>query len=218
MAEGALPFFNQRGDLLVSRNRLGHWQQQGGAVYFLTFRLADSLPATVLNPWQLRRDAWLRENPAPHTPEQESDYHFHFTSEWEALLDSGQGACVLRDPRCSEAAMAALRHFDGERIGLHAAVVMPNHVHALFELYPGQGLSRFVGGLKGVSARNINRLLGLVDTPLWQKDYFDRLVRDESHYGRCVRYIARNPDKAKLSPTDYRLFLSERAAVVLPPG
>jgi hypothetical protein len=46
---------------------------------------------------------------------------------------------------------------------------------------------------------------------LWQRDYFDRLVRDQQHLANCVRYIRRNPVKAKLSKEDYILSESELA-------
>ena len=47
--------------------------------------------------------------------------------------------------------------------------------------------------------------------PLWQRDYFDRLIRDEAHLGRVLRYIRNNPTKAKLRAEEYTLWESERA-------
>src|SRR5690606_26322495 len=135
--------FNPRADLQVTRNRLGHWEQPGGALYFITFRLADSLPASLLTPWREQRDAWLRQHPPPHTEEQDRDYHERFTLAIETALDAGHGACVLGDPRCAQIALYALLHFEGERTRLHAAVIMPNHVHALFTLLPNHSLERF---------------------------------------------------------------------------
>jgi hypothetical protein len=45
--------------------------------------------------------------------------------------------------------------------------------------------------------------------PHWQQDYFDRLVRDADHFANCVRYIRRNPVKAKLRAGEYTLWESE---------
>jgi putative transposase len=44
-----------------------------------------------------------------------------------------------------------------------------------------------------------------------QRDYFDRLVRDEKHFANCVRYIRRNPAKARLHSGEYILCESELA-------
>jgi len=63
---------------------------------------------------------------------------------------------------------------------------------------------------KTFSARRINSLLGSSGS-LWQRDYFDRLVRDEQHFANCVRYIRGNPQKAGLSDGGYILYESELA-------
>ena len=52
-------FFNPWAEITRTRNRLPHWQQPG-ATYFLTFRLADSIPWEKLGPWMDEREAWLR--------------------------------------------------------------------------------------------------------------------------------------------------------------
>ena len=49
---------------------------------------------------------------------------------------------------------------------------------------------------------------------LWQRDYFDRLVRDEAHFANCVRYIRRNPEKARLGEAEYLLYESELASTI----
>jgi len=45
---------------------LPHWRQEG-AIYFVTFRTADSLPVEKVRLWKRERDEWLRRNPPPHT-------------------------------------------------------------------------------------------------------------------------------------------------------
>jgi REP element-mobilizing transposase RayT len=63
---------------------------------------------------------------------------------------------------------------------------------------------------KSFSSRKINSLLQR-GGGLWQRDYFDRLVRDEKHFANCVRYIRKNPTKAHLRETEYVLYESELA-------
>jgi hypothetical protein len=50
----------------------------------------------------------------------------------------------------------------------------------------------------------------------WQEDYFDRLVRDAQHFANCVRYIRRNPLKARLRARSYSLHESPLALSCAP--
>jgi REP element-mobilizing transposase RayT len=204
-----LRFFNPYADIRHTENRLPHWQQQG-AVYFITFRLADAVPSTLRDRWERERDAWLKVHPDPWSTETELDYHKRFSTAIEHWLDAGHGACVLRRHDCAEVVAEALRHFEGERVVMISAVVMPNHVHALFVQNPEWPLEKLIRSWKGFTARNINAVLGC-SGGLWQRDYFDRLVRDEKHFANCVRYIRRNPEKADLREGEFILWESEMA-------
>ncbi|MBL9151913.1 MAG: transposase [Verrucomicrobiales bacterium] len=108
-----------------------------------------------------------------------------------------------------------LRQGDETRYRLHAWIVMPNHVHVLVTLAEEAKLENEVGAWKSISARRINRLLGQSGA-VWQEDYFDRLVRDRDHFANCVRYIRRNPEKARLPEGSYELFESELALQFAP--
>jgi putative transposase len=66
---------------------------------------------------------------------------------------------------------------------------------------------------KSFSSRKINSLLGR-DGSLWQRDYFDRLVRDQEHFANCARYIRRNLGKVHLQSGEYILYESELARSV----
>jgi len=199
-------FFNPYAEIEVTANNLPHWQQPG-ATYFITFRLADSIPTDRLEDWRMERESWLANHPEPWSPETERDYHRLFRARIDAWLDAGEGECLLRTPAGREPLANTLRHGDGDRYRLHAWVVMPNHVHVLVTLAEVAKLEIEVGAWKSISARRINRLLGRSGT-LWQEDYFDRLVRDREHFDNCVRYIRRNPDKAQLADREYELYES----------
>jgi REP element-mobilizing transposase RayT len=106
----------------------------------------------------------------------------------------------------------ALRHciFEhGRRVEMHAAVIMPNHVHLLltpFEADEGEPfpLAKIMKGIKGVSARRINQWLGRKGS-LWQDESFDRIMRArEFEFKR--NYIMANPVDAGLCkrPEEYR--------------
>jgi REP element-mobilizing transposase RayT len=54
-------------------------------------------------------------------------------------------------------------------------------------------LPKAIGYLKMNSARQINSLRGYQGTPLWQRNYYERVIRDEVELGAIRQYIADNP-------------------------
>ena len=194
-------FFDPHSEIRHTQSRLPHWQQEH-ATYFITFHLGDSVPKSQRDRWQEERDAWLQLHPPPHTPEQTSEYHRRFTGEMEQWLDAGHGSCVLRRQECAALVADTLRHFDGERYRLAAWVVMPNHVHALLAPTEPWTLEQILHSWKSFSANRVNKLLRRTGS-LWQRDYFDRLIRDERHFANCLRYIRENPAKSQLNAGEY---------------
>ena len=202
-------FFNPYEEIRFTENLLPHWQQNG-ATYFITFRLADSVPAHLQKQWEEQRATWLRFHPEPWDTETELEYHKRFSGAIERWLDAGYGSCVLRQIGCAKIVDDALRHFDGQRLALISSVIMPNHVHALLIQNPEHPLEDLLHSWKSFSSGTINRLVGHSGS-LWQRSYFDRLVRDEKHLRNCVRYIRRNAEKAHLKPGESILYESRLA-------
>src|SRR5260370_276476 len=79
---------------------------------------------------------------------------------------------------------------------LHAFVVMGNHVHTLFT--PLIPLSQVMKSIKGRTARSCNLLLGR-SGPFWQRESYDRAVRNTEEWKRIFAYIENNPVKAGLA-------------------
>jgi putative transposase len=156
------------------------------------------------------RSIWLRFHPKPWSIEVEQEYHKRFSGAIESWLDEGHGSCVLRRPDCRQIVAATLHHFDGERLALISSIVMLNHVHAILVQNASHTLEELMHSWKRFPARRINELLARSGS-LWQRDYFDRLVRDANHLANCVRYIRRNPQKARLTESDYTLYENELA-------
>ena len=202
-------FFDPFTATRVTRNRLPHWEQKG-ALYFITFHLADSIPVQVRVRIERSRENWLARHPEPWSAEKEQEYCELFLGDVERALDEGRGACPLRLPACSEIVAAALRHFDGDRVDTMAFVVMPNHVHAAVIPRGDWNMEKLVHSWKRWSAVRVNRLTGKAGE-LWQPDYFDTIVRDREHLGRVLRYIRNNPAKAALRPGESVLYESEFA-------
>ena len=78
-----------------------------------------------------------------------------------------------------------------------AWVVMPDHLHWLFELRADGVLGDVVKRVKGRSARRVNAALGESDT-VWQPSFFDHAVRGEEDLRAIARYIVANPLRAGL--------------------
>jgi REP element-mobilizing transposase RayT len=116
----------------------------------------------------------------------------YFVTTGAAVLANESAAKVIQ-----EQFKQAPRRY-GWRVGRY--VVMPDHIH--FFCGPGgerdpASLSVFVGGVKMWSARAILATTGR-KPPLWQREFFDRLLRgDESYEGKWI-YVRDNPVRAGL--------------------
>ncbi len=96
--------------------------------------------------------------------------------------------------------------FDDQRVmNLHAAVVMPDHVHIVFTPWH-VSLGKLLQGMKGSSSRSINKLRGVIGQHVWQHESFDHELRNgESLRAKC-EYVAQNPLRRGLcaTPDEYR--------------
>lgn len=91
----------------------------------------------------------------------------------------------------------ALLHFHGQRYGLYAWCVMPDHVHVVFHPLGAERLARIVHSWKSFTANAINRMLGRRG-PVWERECFDHLVRSGPALARFVEYTEVNPVAAGL--------------------
>jgi valyl-tRNA synthetase len=191
--------FDEFSEVDITRRRLPHWQQEG-VTYFVTFRLADSLPANKLDELEEERTRWLSFHPEPWSESDQREYYTRFSTRVEEWLDAGYGSCFLRDPKVGEIVANALKNFAGERYTLFAWVVMPNHVHVLVRPSPGYKIGDILHSWKLFTSRRINELVGR-SGQLWQHESHDHIVRDESALARIAQYIEQNPQKAAIEVT-----------------
>lgn len=173
-----------------------HWQLDGG-LYFVTWRLADSLPQSFLRQWAEEKRNWLERHPQPWDYATREEYRREFPQRMEDWLDAGYGACVLRNPACAAILAGVMRKFEGDRYHIASFVIMPNHVHALFQLRGTTKLKPLLKAWKGASAREINKLLDQGGA-LWTEESRDTSIRNPDHRIRCYAYIRENPEKASL--------------------
>ena len=83
------------------------------------------------------------------------------------------------------------------QIVLENYVVMPNHIHLLLTIggpggrmisAPTKGISTIVGQMKRAVSKAVGR-------PIWQKSYYDHIVRSEQDFLDIWNYITGNPSK-----------------------
>ena len=93
-----------------------------------------------------------------------------------------------------------------KNIELDEFVIMPNHLHGIiwingdieragFKPAPTDkrhGLSEIVRALKTFSSRRINKNRSTHGTPVWQRNYFDRVIRNEKELTAIREYIINN--------------------------
>jgi len=118
---------------------------------------------------------------------------------WDRLLDTARtGPFYLRQVEIAGMVVEQLRKGDADGLcALHAFVVMPNHVH--LQCTPRVALPELIRRVKGPTAHSANQQLGRSGEKFWQREYFDRIVRNQSEFNRIQRYIEWNPVKAGLA-------------------
>jgi len=189
----------------IYQRHLPHWRQKE-ATYFVTFRLADSIPQTLLRPLKRWREIWERSHPEPRSEEDWREFAREITNKTESWLDEGYGACELAQPKIAALMRESLCKFQNERCFVSCYVVMPNHVHAVIKPLGEYELEDILNGMKGGVARRTNAELGRSGI-LWEQESYDRIIRDEEHLYRVVQYIARNPLKAGLPKSKWHRWI-----------
>lgn len=89
------------------------------------------------------------------------------------------------------------------RFAVHAFCVMPDHLHALVQgMEPSSDLLHFVRVLKQKTAFQYRQRLGQA---LWQKKFYDHIVRSQNSLAQVTWYIWMNPVRKGLCerPEDY---------------
>jgi putative DNA methylase len=163
------------------RGRLPHFD--GGSVpQFLTFRLYDSVPQSLIEKWK----------------QELTDVQFRKSV--EKFLDAGHGSCYLKNPEIGALVANSLKFHDAKKYDLDAWVIMPNHLHFLVTPFEHAELSSIVHSIKSYTAHEANKILRRSGR-FWQVEPFDRYIRSAKHYASVVRYIENNPVKAGLCNT-----------------
>ncbi len=200
------PFYDPHKPLKTTKGgNLPHWHQDG-KLQFVTFRLADSLPAPVIAAIRTDIDRFNKQHPQPWDADTQREYRTFIGHLEEKQLDKGLGSCILRSADAREILADTIRLKDGTDYIIYACVIMPNHVHMLIQPLGSHELSRIMYEIKRSSAILINKRFGRTGK-LWQSESFDRLVRSPAHLDNCLDYIKANPHG--LPPHHFTLYLRQ---------
>ena len=176
---------------LFHRRNLPHLHPSEGT-FFITFRLAGSLPAEIIA--RLRNEVEEQEKEKTKIKNKKG-----FFVQYDALLDNAKnGVHHLSNPEIASLCKNQLHYYDGKDYDLIAYSIMSNHIHVIFSLRESsRSISQIMQSIKRYTARESNKILNR-EGKFWQDESFDRFVRDEAELRKIADYVINNPVKAGL--------------------
>lgn len=176
------------------RRKLPHIQPED-AVYFVTFNLKGALPKYIVvepssNIKAIKQDVNISSNNKFKAANE-------YFEQIEEFLDAGSyGKHWLKQHNIAAKIADSLHFLDAKSFKLICYCVMSNHVH--FIAYKCQKpLHRIMHSLKSYTANECNAILER-EGAFWQREYFDRIVRDRNDLDKKIKYVLNNPVKAGL--------------------
>ncbi len=205
------------------RRNLPHWQP-ASAVFFITYRLAGTLPGSVLN--ELRKEHQRLRTLQRDPVYSEAEWNLRMEKKMFAIqdkyLDRDNTIEWLSEPRISRIVRENLYHHAGTKYSLWAYVIMPNHVHVVLQpdethtgrfkedngkkaQYEKGSLAAILHSLRSYTALEANKALGRTGK-FWQGEAYDHWVRDDGELQRIIRYVENDPVRAGLAenPQDWQ--------------
>ncbi|MCW9707087.1 transposase [Fodinibius salsisoli] len=188
------------------RRNLPHYQPPQGE-FFITFRLANSLPKDAVA--KLRDEYYklsegINSDAVSESKKAQQEKYF---AKFDRILDQSKNSvCWLKEDKIAEIVANKLHSFDNRKYLLICYCIMPNHVHLLFKLYERDKsrstdsqypVTNILKLIKGSTAYQANKLLNKTGS-FWQHESYDHLVRGDEERENIIRYILSNPVKAKL--------------------
>ena len=179
--------------LRFTRRNLPHWIV-ADASYFVTLRLAGTLPKAVVDALRKERET------SDESEEARAELARKQFVRIESLLDSGAVQRKdLADPGVARLCLSNLEWLRNRGWKIFAATFLGNHAHLLIRNVEGHSHAMLddIDNYKGFTGREANRILGR-EGRFWARDQFDHWLRNGDKFDSVVRYIAENPVKAGL--------------------
>ncbi|MFH1196748.1 MAG: transposase [bacterium] len=196
---------------------LPHYQP-AGHTFFITFRLADSLPISAVLKLKNEKEKFIQKisSMADSTKKKEAYYSYHgkYFAKFDSLLDKvSTGPTWLLNSLVLAKLKHSLIEHDGEWYDLISYCVMPNHVHIIFTLMEenksdfddkvkidcgptaNYRVTKILQNIKSKSALTANKISNR-HGQFWHHESYDHVVRNEDELSRIIKYTLMNPVKA----------------------
>ena len=109
------------------------------------------------------------------------------------------GLSVFKEEHCCSLLLQDINFYRLEfHYQLYGYVIMPDHLHLIIQPSLMADISTVMNKIKGHSSFTINKHLGRIGK-LWQKGYYDHIIRNGKDFEEKINYIHKNPVRAGLS-------------------
>ena len=209
------------------RRKLPHIHSPG-AVLFVTFRLAGSIPKAVVEKWKQEK-IWLEKEQERIERLPESDditnnkkenflnFHRRWFAKFEDVLHREESDVVwLKNEEVADLVADSLKYRDGKVYQLKAFCIMSNHVHVVFKPLLNEKSLQEIKGSTPLKFESSEKTLGEIMQSLkgytaheankilnrtgqfWEEESYDHEVRNDEELSRIVKYVLNNPVKVGL--------------------
>jgi len=181
---------------------LPHYQPTD-ASFFITFRLAGSLPNEVIN--KLKHEYEIERSYLETIKDMEvknnklRDYNKIYFKKFDEFLDKyNDSPKWLNKEDVAQMVSDAIHYRDGKDYELIAYCIMPNHVHIVINVERSDAsLYKILQSLKAYTARECNKILNRTGS-FWQHESYDHVICNEKELNNIIWYVLNNPVKAGL--------------------
>ena len=140
-------------------------------------------------------------------------YDYSFPAGYFVTICAEKRACIFGEVKNERVVLSEIGRvvhqcwFDlvGKYPGLEldAFVLMPNHLHGVWGLFCGDvkecgavpTLGTVMGFFKYESTKRVNEMTGVAGAKVWQRSYYDHVIRDNRSLGAIREYIETNPER-----------------------
>mgnify|MGYP006302142555 CR=1 FL=1 len=194
-------------NIISSENRyykrnLPHYSVSG-ACYFITFRLAGSLPEDKFE--QTRKKFEIIKSRISVSNLKNSMKKVRLDNNWKRyfykidklMTEYKKSPTYLKNPNIAQIVASSIKHHDSKNYNLLCYSIMPNHVHLIFTLFEERGLAKTMFSIKRFTAGQANKILKK-NGQFWQHESYDHIIRNKKALNNIVHYTIHNPVKAGL--------------------
>jgi REP element-mobilizing transposase RayT len=178
-----------------------------GNKFFITTRLVDSVPQSVIQQFELEQKIAIKLIEENYLSA--DDRKIQIGKQWkrnfanfDKYLDTNtEGNHWLKQDEIAKAISDTLHYWDKKRYDLGAFTIMSNHIHLVIDTWDTENyvetVTKIMQSIKRHTARQSNILLNR-EGQFWQHESYDHLIRNEREFKNIIHYTAQNSVNAGL--------------------